>query len=451
MKGVVDMVSLTKNNLLECLLSVSSTFEEMNDYHDKIIASSIEHNMSSNAISSNNYMYDLFVYGNMINLRILSYIEDSFLDLMNDSDLNFGDIKTRMFINPNDARSFSNKQILKFIRNAVSHSDGDKELFKLSPNGKFIEVDLKNTKPIPFHIRITSKDLQDLTLMILEQMKCRYATYMDITNSKIVRLYISKVSFDIRNQYIYDEEAKKNNGPLDYDLRYKVLRKYLDDNNIDYEVKEYPLNKEQLSIINSYRSVLNNNLKNKSDREVIEYYFSKNIISSMIPLAQEKIMYLISHLNVVSAIYTNPSYTLSDFFEHSITYLQSVGLFRTFSCPLDKAFYDMHDTFGTIHAFYNNNLFDEVIMQMATYYFSSCSTDEFVTIGKKTINKENLRDALIHGRWFKDNCGNVVCFDALNGKNNDYNFYWSEVISIKELHDYCMNALIKGQSRTFIK
>lgn len=57
----------------------------------------------------------------------------------------------------------------------------------------------------------------------------------------------------------------------------------------------------------------------------------------------------------------------------------------------------------------------------------------------ETFDKENIRDALIHGRWFSDINHNIVCCDSKNGKNNDYNFYWSKTLPLKETVKYCVN------------
>ena len=156
------MVSLTKEEILNAMNDVSFSIGGITTYHDKPMANSLFY--GSELFSNSDINFNYQIYGVMVELRIFSYLEDSFLDLINDSEIDFTDIKNRIFINPADSNKFSNKQIVKYIRNAVAHSDTTKELFKISRNGRFVEIDLKNTNPIPFHVKIDSKDLEKMIM-----------------------------------------------------------------------------------------------------------------------------------------------------------------------------------------------------------------------------------------------------------------------------------------------
>ncbi len=432
------MVSLTKEEILNAMNDVSFSIGGITTYHDKPMANSLFY--GSELFSNSDINFNYQIYGVMVELRIFSYLEDSFLDLINDSEIDFTDIKNRIFINPADSNKFSNKQIVKYIRNAVAHSDTTKELFKISRNGRFVEIDLKNTNPIPFHVKIDSKDLEKMIMTLSSLSKNRYCTYIDRTGYKLYRIYYKekidpKIIYEdmVRQSYIYD-----------YDLAYEKLIEYFKDNNIDYEIKEYTLNHEQTKLIGKYRKESKKIIKKFTNgKEASDSFFSE-FVSSIIPLAPEKIETLKNHLHIVSMITRFPQYSFDDI----CNYISCLYLDEQDKVPLEFASfyrYLFQDNVSKTNLQRMANGYfmrNEVAIEILSYYFSCYNDESEIEVDSKRINKENLRDALVHGRWFDDFDGNIVCCDTRNGKNNDYNFYWTNSINLPNLFEYYKNTFL---------
>lgn len=380
--------------------------------------------------------FDFYVYLLLVDLRTFSFLEDSFLDLLKNDELNFDSIKSKIFINPNDAKRFSNKQVIGFIRNAVAHSDSNKELFRISPNGRFVEIDLKETNPIPFHVKLGYRDLLGIETIIQTKSQYRYCSYVDSKNMQIKRIYVKEY---MDPNIIFEKYKVSEDNIYSYDGAYEDLIKYFEDNNIPYEIKTYNLNDSQKLFIKNWKKSIKQYIGNDDAKPYLDsFYFTA--LSSILPLPQEKLKFLIHHSDIVDAMYQCPWYTFNQFKDEVIKGVSSTSSENL--SYLAKAMFDKYGNFENVFEFYyalnGYYLRNETIMQLITYYYSCCCDEETITIDGKTVEKENLRDALVHGRWFDDLDSNIVYFDTRTAKNNDYNFYMEEKLSLHGLHEYCM-------------
>ena len=178
------MVSLTKQEILESLERFSRIIEQ--------IAKNPNSSSGIFLLSSNNYLKDYRVYQMISSLRCLSYYEDAFLDKITNDELQ---IENTIFVNPSDYNRFSKKQIIKYIRNAFSHSEKEKELYKISKNGRYVEIKLQNTKPIPFHVKMSLEQLQKIIATIQQQQNLFYMSIMDFEHKSLKRVYLKENGF----------------------------------------------------------------------------------------------------------------------------------------------------------------------------------------------------------------------------------------------------------------
>ena len=423
------MISMTKNEIFESISNISKIVESTVYNPDESIKKIIFQNYFFTDDFGKKVKFDFNIYAMMIDVRILSFLEDSFLDKIDNNELDLGSIRDRIFINSSDANRFSNKQIIKYIRNAVSHSDNSKELFKISPNGRFLEIDLKNTKPLPFHVKIDYRDLEKIVSILSKKSAGKYVTYLDRKKGIIHRVYLKNFpnvsdvydSYTINPDYVYD-----------YDEAYEKYINYLDINKIEYEVKKYNLTDKQRKLIDKFQEVADTyDKKDKTYSEILFLVF----INLIIPLGQEKINYLKNHLDIINCLFRYNECSFNQICDEI-----NKGLFSEDSSTNELSELANHFSKKSILEIYEVKfamrdylLTTETITQLLTFYFSCMCDDEYINIDGDIFLKENLRDSLIHGRWYNDTQKNIVCYDTLNGKNNDYNFYWEKTIPLKKI------------------
>lgn len=375
------------------------------------------------------------IFSMMNALRRIALMTDSQLDDIDNNDFELDEVKERIFSDKNHAKQFSNKQIIKFIRNAFAHSDFNKELFKLSPNGRFVEIDLKQTKPIPFHVKIDRKDLGYICREIGRLSKGRYCTFIDRKNRKLKRIFFKKIP----NLKVINEKQIKD-GRFDYDEYYKYLIEHLKENNIEYREYEYDLMEEQIDFIKRFKRETKH--FEKSFADMLFPVFAETIV----PLAADKINYLDNGLELISYMYAYPNYSYNQMtaeirkgIQASITPEQNLS-------ELAKIFSEKDILLGEFQYVLNRNTCTKItIIEYITFYFTCMCEEEYITLDttpqKITLRKEFVRNALIHGRWMDDQNGNLILCDAPNGKYNDYNFHTRIPVSLRALFNYCLNSV----------
>ena len=430
------MISLPKKEIFSSIIRVGKVLESIVSHPDSMMSKRItkEYLLHDEA----QYYRDYRIFVDMISLRLLSYFEDSYLDLINNDELNFDEIKNRMFVNPEDAKRFSNKQIIKYIRNAVSHSDEKKELFRISPNGRFIEIELNNTKPIPFHIKTNCTDLLKIVHIGLLAAKGNYYTLIDKKGKKVYRFYFKNIN------------KEKLHLPSDTffgtDEIIKIMEDFFNEKGITYEKKEYPLIPEQIELLNDHE---------KKYREIMDQFPEQQdtldlmLYNTLIPLANEKIYSLYSRLQLLILLNKYPEYTYNQFKEKLAN-----GCLNAFErddynenmSELEKSIHDLQKIMGRnlIHFVqmmkYLWSMTELTNNEFLTYYFS-CMCEEDIIIDGRRYSKDNYRDAFVHGRFFTCLNGDIMCFDTANGKNNDYNFYWMERLPLKSAVNSCYDSV----------
>jgi hypothetical protein len=436
------MISIEKDEILNSIGRVSMVIEDIclkrNKTVDEVISSiyNVPILYSREQIS-----YDYRIYTIMQYLRIISYLEDSYLDLIKESDLDFSKVKEKIFVNKEDAKKFSNKQIIKYIRNAVAHSDGEKQLFKITPNGKYVGVTLKNIQPVPFDIKMSVDEFWEIIDSVCHATSIADKTnvsYVNREENSIKRVYIKSVP-DIEK---LSNEITREMPEYNYNLVVEYIIKYFKEHNVKYEEREYKLFPQQIELLKKAKDYIENNPSKNALEPIAEECFQA-MFNQLIPLAESKIDYLRHHINIITSIYLHPNYT----YEEIKNEIMETGRWALDQDGTDKKVFE--GTVGRLNMnYYLNNYFliRQTIYEYITFYISCCCDEETITIDNKQYNKENIRDALVHGRFFYDYHDNIVLCDTKNGKHNDYNFYWTGEISTHKLFMYCIDS-IKNKKR----
>ena len=138
------MIAMTKEEFATYLRDYSIMSELIRNHQQTSIRQIFQNFMITNGrFEDNNHEYFVRMirsYSTYVIMKSFSYYEDLQINRLKDEELHFDEIKESIFVNKEDNKYFSKKSIIKFIRNAFNHSDADKELYKISKNGKFIEI-----------------------------------------------------------------------------------------------------------------------------------------------------------------------------------------------------------------------------------------------------------------------------------------------------------------------
>lgn len=426
------MIALSKNEILNCLEKVSRQIENICNYRDIPVI-----NFLSNLTKT-----DIRVYMFISKLRYLSYYEDAFIDMISNDNINLDDLKDRIFIDKKTKNSFSNKQIIKFIRNAFSHSDALKDLYHISANGRYLEIYLKQVKPCEFNIRMTFADLDELVdkitmpyfyLSLFEDNKLkRFYLKNKITDDEFLNIY----SFLDRKQIINEKEYSK--AVIDY---------YDSIGNI-YEKKEYNIMPEQIKtldtinniFISSINKVINDNNIDKKT-ELIEAFRDYNL-SKIIPLEEEKLSLKEDNMLIIKLMYDYPNCSFNQLEKEFINTGYNILLNKPLSEIQNIIYSNIGNDFGRLFLFNGRDLENDTYMEYISYYIMNICNETEIKINNKVYVVEHIRNAFAHGRWFIDNDDNLVLCDTKNGKYNDYNFYWKEKIKLIDL----LSVINKKQS-----
>ena len=412
------MLALTKNEILNCLENVSRQIEN--------ICQSPNIPIKNFLVNLN--IVDLRVYLFISKLRYLSYYEDAFIDDILNGDIDLSQLREKIFIDKNTKNKFSNKQIIKYIRNAFSHSDNEKELYKISINGRFLEIHLKQTKPCEFHIKMSFSDLTEL-INNLESMNFYLSKFED---NKLKRYYL-KAPIDKRDyKGIYKQLDEKR--IIDEREYTEAIIEYYANKKTIYETREYSITDEQEHTIKKYDKLVHK-LAKSNNEFIIELLnnFRNYELSKIIPLQEEKLTLKSDIIFFIILLCEYQNYSFNQLQDEFIN--TGYNLFN--QNPLNEIQETIHNNIGTnparLFLFNSSDLIQDTYMEYISYYIMNICNEEFLIIDGKKLNKENIRNSLAHGRWFIDQKNDLILCDAKNGKYNDYNFYWREKIKLYEL------------------
>ena len=351
------MISLKKNEILECLQKVSFVIEGMCTYPDRKISCFLSY---VNDV-------DLRVYMFISRLRYLSFYEDAFLDSIDNDDIDLSDLRERIFVDKGTKNRFSNKQIIRFIRNAFFHSDNDKELYHISKNGRYLEVYLKKVKPCEFHVRMNYDDLDELVNRAIT-VNFYLSRFED---NKLKRFYLKdKISTDdflgICNYLI----GKKSMDDSDYS---KAVLDYYKDNGKLYDVYEYSIMNEQIADVNKFNDLINKqisqfNIDNNTNKMRLIETFRSYQLSKIIPLQEEKLALKDDYIFFIELFYEYSNYS----FHQLEMEFQNTGykvLNSDYLTPLQMSIYfHVGNNFSRLFLFNGRDLVMDSYMEYISYY-----------------------------------------------------------------------------------
>ncbi len=415
----------------------------------------------------NGFIKMVRTYSFMTELRMFSFIEDISIDFLNENDLDFDDVKSKIFVNPKDANLFSKKQIIRYIRNAFNHNDSDEHSeYSISVNGKYFEIDMPDARKEkdkindpqnkkPFHIRIDEQQMRRIREEALMKNRNLVAGNIDydrfdfnnpfdeknIDNLEFIRLYFNKkLDFSIINAIWESNIDEKNTFQEKLDL----LTSILEENNYhDFHISRYPLNDEQKQKLKGLLKNLHNLDVEKIDKNILFSSIS-HMFSDVIPLGMFHFDQLCYEQQFASW-FMDPNLSFNEvegivkngLIENK--YVGNKNMSEEYEA-FDKKRYEM------LSSIPNEYLIDQIMFQRDYYsrvkypislyleYISdSLNNEDEIEINNTKYDSFRIRNSFVHGRWFFGEKDSIELYDCESGNNNDYNFNWNATVNLREL------------------
>lgn len=374
------------------------------------------------------YYYDMIlIYEFFLVNRKYSFLSDIAFDFLLESNLSEITIPKDIFVNKEDSNKFSKKQIIKFIRNALNHNNNN-ELYSLyDEDGKIkVEIFLKNTKPIPFHVEM---NLEDQLLKIMNGL--RYSNKKDLIVYKTLNtlnwdnsdlnLELDKIFY---RRFYYKNKVKR-------DLIDKICKEVKEE---DDESLKYHLDEENISYVD-YKLTLPQKLRILEALEKWNF-FDKNIliqylVTTVVPLGVTKVKLL------------NLSMTIAGRYV-----LVGQKSFKDISVDAKNLYFNVQDI--------NNPLYDNkeepitnfllrvldtnshVSIALSIYYGYMLDTlikEDYIKINEIDYPREKLRNSFVHGRWFNGINDCFKLYDCDNGDKNELNYNWRASLPINYFNE----------------
>ena len=338
---------------------------------------------------------------------------------LKEANIDAASISPDIFVNPNDARYFSKKQIIKFIRNSLCHNnDESNEIYKLVIEDSKIcfEINLQNVQPKPFHVKINIDQLSKLMFSLFSASKTdaviikQNKDFIDFNVEDVMKAF----SEDILYRHVYARISPSARAETD-------AKAIVDKAIVDQEYSDFSFLEEQAKKIQEDF----NYMKEFCDVNQLRTYIIKNVM----PLSVAKKENLEKLMCLIGGFMVYPEKSMSDFFADVASFVESgegytSKIAQNYETASELAYackWDL-DSIGTGIS----SIFFE-------YMFSSFVTDSKIKINGVFEDTEKIRNAFIHSRWFLGEKGEFCLLDWQNGDRNEMNLNWKKNFHISHL------------------
>lgn len=478
---MINMIYLDKETIFEYLYDYVGVFKVASDtdwYCDELFNAFLYYMLITNQDHKANFDY----YNKMIRIHeicdvigMLSAIKDEDFEFLDNDDRVLSETDKELdlaflndcFIYPKDKRRFKKSQIFNFIRNSFFHDD-EFDLYKISPNGYDIFINLMDTKPIPFQIKINVLDIYRMNLAISKHT--HHAPFFQIKNEDNVN--IDNLSVDADKITKMNEINKLSLIRYEYDgkatdIKNNMLTK-LDDKNASVSLEK------TLNILNEYGNV--KEIEYQFSREQKELLYEKiENFSKYMPEDLRKFLVSIIYSCMPGGIYKiysyNNDYLMSrEYFEDPELELFSIvhtivcdffrlygknngdnnrqGIFRFISdSKLEVKLLVLY----TLDSKERINMAEEMLFR---YALCSLKNDKNIEIDNVIYDLDHLRNAFTHNRYFcytKDGEDYYYIYDDesnLADPNNANYYRYIKKETLYKIVDTIRNNYNRGLTRT---
>lgn len=374
-------------------------------------------------------------------MKLFSIAEDYTLKNKNnfinndDLDLSFLDSKIT-----GDRSAISNKKLLQMLRDGFNHSSSDNQLYKISPNCKYIEFSFK--RPTPITIKLERTDIANLTFAIGSAARTLQFFSFDqptvrsikdyISNLKITRHYFpKKISLEKMNAVLQLQDENEHNKAID------IVK------SIEHATeREITLTEEQVNrILLNIDDLINQELI--TPEEFREYLkdFVVILLNKELPIPILKYNHYILDSYFIGLMLPHKVFTYSQMWmiftkglevdddDNSLAYEYRKNIDKYQELVFKTYYSDESEKMA-----YASLLFIEYILS------NFKPDDKLIRIGNRTVEYQKLRNSIVHGRWHLER-DKVVFYDALPNIENELDYNWQAKLDLSALYNYCSNIL----------
>lgn len=402
----------------------------------------MKHKYGQQFMNDSIYYNTIMIYKFLLLKQIYSYKYDAVYDDLKEEKIKNINLPNNIFVNPNDENKFSKKQIIKFIRNAINHNDTDRELYHIvqSENKLLLDIHLLNTKPIPFHVQISIEDFINLEKIMIGS---EYNPDMTVT--------LHKTRINYKNPNFYEELNKivirrynfeKNTKNVLSTVKSLLVNGRIDKNKLSeittsaYDYKDYELSISQKTKIEQDIDVLCTKFKIQLNDKILGY-----LVNNVTQFGSSKLYGLWLDFLFCDYYLGKDKMCLLDFQKDVINYANGIDLKNNY---LNNKINDISNfDFMLYRAWDWDQLFINSYNILLTYLFDTYIQSNQININEKIIDKEKIRNSLVHGRFYIGGFNKYKFFDSQNGRKNESNINWQETIKLEDLLLFT-NSIIKN-------
>lgn len=407
--------------------------------------------MNENVKKNKNYYNSMCrVAYDMILVKKYSITVDWFIHLNNkilNDELDIDDIKKEIFIDENSIKQFSNKEVCLYIRHAFNHNPKNKDLYRISRNGKFIEIYLEFDDRSPFHIKMNIDQFSELLNRITNVGRDILTTEFNLEG----------IDFSKKNDELYEELSKVKfkkryfSGKFNLDLINELNDFLKEDFNSKQEVKDgyekwtnhlKTLNQkqEEFNLDEAQRRVCVDKIQYMKDNFSYMYAPAENFFVRKAMLDSLPIGILNSNQLDIDSLFNNflvtnkATYNLMiDFVKKSLfsnnenipnEYFEKLEQYIKKSNPTKK------DKLETYIDFLNSDLRTcNVLLIYYEYLLKNLCTEE-----ELEGDLRNIRNSITHGRYFLGQAGNIELYDRSGKGVNDYKYKFHTTLKFEDIY-----------------
>lgn len=367
------------------------------------------------------------IFALQLTRKYMTLLYDNMYKYLNDNKISNIFIPDTIFVNKEDRKRFSNKQIIKYIRNALNHNDKS-DLYKIveieGSDKPVIEIKSLETKPIPFHVIISANELAK----IANSIRCSGAILACTIQSNEVATPDDEFLDSVYLQIFYPE--RKLN-----DQEYQALHNHFssgkETRGYEHRLaikglvhKDFHLNKLQ-------RRMLKEELKDLAPKGPQEVYSVAYIFKKYFPLSvvKERQLFInlafMEHVRADSSCANSLSYEAYERYnsknvkkgEPLWQYINKYGIDERL---LQEA-QDINSIMALSHSIYYGYLFDTVV------------TDDELEIDGEISKRARIRNSFVHMRWHIRKDKGYQLYDWGDRADCEFNpdskTYWTEKLT----------------------
>lgn len=428
-----DIIFYLNNYVSVMTMAIANPTIEFRKIHDYIAIEKYGPQFANEGI----YYNTLRIYEFLLYKKLFSYYYDSAFPNLKEKMIKDIELPKNIFVNFDDENRFSKKQIINFIRNALNHNDSNnRELYHIVQDSSklILDINLLQTKPIPFHVQIDMSDFLKLEKSIINStynpditLIC-HSSDIDYLNpdisEELKKIYFRRYNFQGKDDNTISERFRKllSNGVVDINKLDVITH-----SNDDY--KDYQLTiSQQIKLEQDIRDF------EKSVGIPFNWKLLSYELFKVVQFGSAKYFGLLVDFFICDWYLGRDNKSLIDFQKDVIDYSNGKNMQNN---PLNK----IADIRNLDFLLYKAWDFDQFTLNSLeiymNYIFDTYIKDEKIDINGKLIDREKIRDSFVHGRYYVGSFNKYHFMDSENGRKNEVNINWSETIKLDDILKFC--------------